>query len=146
MLLQASFHHQNSPNANSKLVMIDDNTLEHMIVKRLCQRLKIFAEADYHCDARTVLAQLSKEQAAHLPDIILLDLQMPEFDGWDFLEEFGKIYTSLTKSIKIYIFSSSINPVDIMRSATYPFVCDFISKPMKQETLQQLYEQFNEAA
>jgi CheY-like chemotaxis protein len=146
MLLQTSFNHQNSLNANSKLVMIDDNPLEHMIIKRLCQRLKIFAEADYHCDARTVLAQLSEEQAANLPDIILLDLQMPEFDGWDFLDEFGKIYKSLTKSIKIYIFSSSINPVDISRSATYPFVCDFISKPMKQETLQQLYELFDEAA
>jgi CheY-like chemotaxis protein len=146
MLLQTSFNHQNSLNASSKLVMIDDNPLEHMIIKRLCQRLKIFAEADYHSDARTVLAQLTNEQAADLPDIILLDLQMPEFDGWDFLEEFSRIYTSLSKNIKIYVFSSSINPVDISRSATYPFVCDFISKPMKQETLQLLYEQFNEAA
>lgn len=146
MLLQASFTHQNNHQTKSRLVMIDDNPLEHMIMKRLCQRLKIFAEADYYFDARNVLAQLSQEQAANLPDIILLDLQMPEFDGWDFLEEFTRIYTSIPKSIKIYIFSSSINPVDIMRSATYPFVCDFISKPMKQETLQQIYQQFDEAA
>jgi CheY-like chemotaxis protein len=146
MLLQASFMHQNTPHTKSQLVMIDDNPLEHMIMKRLCQRLKVFAEANYHYDAREVLQQLSQEQAANLPDIILLDLQMPEFDGWDFLEEFSRIYTSLPKNIKIYIFSSSINPVDITRSATYPFVCDFISKPMKQETLQQIYQQFNEAA
>ncbi len=146
MLLQASFTHQNNHQTKSRLVMIDDNPLEHMIMKRLCQRLKIFAEADYHFDARNVLAQLSQEQANDLPDIILLDLQMPEFDGWDFLEEFSRIYASLPKNIKIYIFSSSINPVDITRSATYPFVCDFISKPMKQETLQQIYQQFDEAA
>lgn len=146
MLLQASFTHQNNHQTKSRLVMIDDNPLEHMIIKRLCQRLKIFAEADYHFDARNVLAQLSQEQANDLPDIILLDLQMPEFDGWDFLEEFSRIYASLPKNIKIYIFSSSINPVDITRSATYPFVCDFISKPMKQETLQQIYQQFDEAA
>jgi len=126
--------------------MIDDNPLEHMIMKRLCQRLKIFAEADYHFDARNVLAQLNQEPATNLPDIILLDLQMPEFDGWDFLEAFSRIYSSLPKNIKIYVFSSSINPVDINRSAGYPFVCDFISKPMKQETLQQIYEQFDKAA
>lgn len=146
MLLQASFTHQSTHHTKSRLVMIDDNPLEHMIMKRLCQRLKIFAEANYHFDARNVLAQLSQEQANDLPDIILLDLQMPEFDGWDFLEEFSRIYASLPKNIKIYIFSSSINPVDITRSATYPFVCDFISKPMKQETLQQIYQQFDEAA
>jgi len=126
--------------------MIDDNPLEHMIMKRLCQRLKIFAEADYHFDARNVLSQLDQEPAVNLPDIILLDLQMPEFDGWDFLEAFSRIYSSLPKNIKIYVFSSSINPVDINRSAGYPFVCDFISKPMKQETLQQIYEQFDKAA
>ncbi|WP_342647804.1 response regulator [Mucilaginibacter sp. CSA2-8R] len=146
MLLQASFTDQNASHAKSRLVMIDDNPLEHLIMKRLCQRLKIFTEANYHYDARAVLNQLRQEQAHNLPDIILLDLQMPEFDGWDFLEEFSRIYTSLPKNIKIYIFSSSINPVDITRSATYPFVCDFISKPMKQETLQQLYQQFDEAA
>ncbi len=146
MLLQASFTHQNAPHTKSKLVMIDDNPLEHMIMKRLCQRLNVFTGADYLFDARAALDQLAQQPADSLPDIILLDLQMPEFDGWDFLEEFSRIYTSLPKDVKIYIFSSSINPVDITRSATYPFVCDFISKPMKQETLQQLYQQFDEAA
>jgi len=130
--------------------MIDDNPLEHMIMKRLCQRLKIFAEADYHFDARNVLAQLNQEPATNLPDIILLDLQMPEFDGWDFLEAFSRIYSSLPKNIKIYVFSSSINPVDINRSAGYPFVCDFISKPMKQETfnrfMSSLIRQLRESA
>ena len=57
---------------------------------------------------------------------ILLDLNMPEMDGWEFLERFGAI----DKKCDIYIVTSSINPAEKERSQQYPVVKSFLSKPL----------------
>jgi CheY-like chemotaxis protein len=80
----------------------------------------------------------NKENTENLPDYIFLDLNMPEYSGWDFLKEYQKIYSSLRKAIKLYIVSSSINPTDIKRSKNYSFVNSFIIKPLSREFLHEL--------
>ncbi|MGY4539612.1 CheY-like chemotaxis protein [Mucilaginibacter sp. UYNi724] len=67
---------------------------------------------------------------------------MPDFSGWDFLEQFEKLQQSLKKSVRIYIVSSSVNPKDIARAKKYPFVHDFITKPVKRDLLDSLYASY----
>ncbi|RKS42730.1 response regulator receiver domain-containing protein [Gillisia mitskevichiae] len=71
-----------------------------------------------------------------LPDIILLDLNMPIMDGWEFLDEFTKIKTS--KKITIYIITSSVDPADVERSKEYESVNNYIVKPITLEALQEI--------
>lgn len=68
-----------------------------------------------------------------LPELILLDLNMPVWDGWQFLDEFLKL--PVQSSITIYILSSSINQADKDRAKEYSRVSDFIVKPITLETL-----------
>jgi hypothetical protein len=63
---------------------------------------------------------------------------MPRFNGWDFLNRFQKIYQSLKKNINIYVVSSSVDPRDVDRSKTYPFVTTFISKPVMKEIFEHI--------
>ena len=70
---------------------------------------------------------------AELPDVILLDLNMPVMDGWEFLEEFIKIESD--KPITIYIVSSSIDPGDINKAKSYDNVSNYIVKPITIEAL-----------
>jgi CheY-like chemotaxis protein len=63
---------------------------------------------------------------------------MPQYDGWDFLNGYKKLYRSLKKAIKVYIVSSSIDPNDITRSKQYKFVDSFIVKPLRREFLHEL--------
>lgn len=131
-----------------QLAMIDDNPIEHMLVKKMCQTQQIFSNATHFSDARIMLQQLEvpTDCAAQTPDVILLDLQMPEFNGWDFLQRFGDVYKSLAKKVHVYVFSSSIDPADKERSKSFPFVSDFISKPMRKETLNMIYQKHAFAA
>ncbi len=71
-----------------------------------------------------------KDASLELPDIVLLDLNMPVLDGWGFLEAFSESCCADNPKVAIYICSSSDAPTDILRAKTYPFVRQFITKPL----------------
>ncbi|MEO6849899.1 MAG: response regulator, partial [Mucilaginibacter sp.] len=102
----------------SKLILIDDEPIFHKIVQMTLKNSELSNHATYSFDGELVLDYLEekKSESKSLPDYIFIDLYMPLFNGWDFLNRFQNIYTSLKKNIKIYIVSSSVDPRDIDRS------------------------------
>ena len=69
------------------------------------------------------------EQGEKLPSIVFLDLNMPIMDGWDFLEDFGKIPNANRDNVSIYIISSSVDPRDIIRAKEISAVNNYFIKP-----------------
>jgi CheY-like chemotaxis protein len=63
--------------------------------------------------------------------ILLLDINMPQMTGWQFLEWFDKAPAEIKNSISIYMVSSSIDPGDIERANTNPYIKEFLIKPLK---------------
>lgn len=80
------------------------------------------------------------EKGEKTPDIILLDINMPVMDGWEFLDHFTKISTK--QIIKIYLVTSSINPADKQRAKEYEKVSNFIVKPISADQLNQISDDF----
>ena len=74
-----------------------------------------------------------------LPDVILLDLNMPIMDGWQFLDELVKI--PATKKIPIYIVSSSVDNRDINKAKTYDIVNNYLVKPFSITKVKDLLEE-----
>lgn len=72
------------------------------------------------------------------PTIILLDINMPAIDGWEFMNRFRTFPELLTSSIKIYLLTSSDYPGDIEKAKNYPEVIDFLAKPISDEAAMQL--------
>jgi len=81
---------------------------------------------------------LSKEKDGllNVPEIILLDLNMPVMDGWEFLEIFQQRFPEFAAKTKIFILSSSINPSDREKAKSESNVVDFLSKPLDEFELQ----------
>lgn len=124
----------------SKLVLIDDEPIFHKIVQMTIKNSELSRKATYAIDGELVLDYLeeNKLDSKSLPDYIFVDLYMPVFDGWDFLNRFQNIYQSLKKNIKIFIVTSSIDPSDIKRSKLYPFTTTFISKPVMKDVFDEI--------
>jgi len=118
--------------------IIDDDPIFVFGAKRImqfadfCTAFMIFHNGE---EALTNLTSII-EAGEKLPDMILLDLNMPIMDGWQFLDEFTKIKTQ--KKITIYIITSSIDPADVTRSKAYESVNNYIVKPITMETLKRL--------
>ena len=125
----------------SELLMIDDNPMDHLIMQKMLNRYELFKDSAHCLDGRIIIEFLNeyRSQPEHLPDIIITDLNMTHFSGWEFLEQFNVLYPSLKKTIDVYILSSSPNPDDKTRARLYPFVKDFYKKPVTRECLERLY-------
>ncbi len=121
----------------SKVFIIDDDPIHQRIAQIMIGKHELFAEFNSFTEAELALEYLKEntKNTEGLPDVILLDLNMPVVDGWDFLEAFDKFQSELTKSIKIFIVTSSVDEKDRLRSQTFPFVKGFISKPLSPDVI-----------
>lgn len=74
-----------------------------------------------------------------LPEIVLLDINMPKKNGWEFLKEFKDLPETKRKDTAIYLVSSFISPTNIAKAKEYEdIVKNYIVKPISEETLAQL--------
>lgn len=128
------------PKRLSNLWIIDDDPMTSFYIKRLAELGELAGIISIYNNAQGAVDYLlhHKKSADHLPDIILLDIYMPEMDGWGFLEAFQKISNQLTKKIEVYIISSSYHPKDVNRAKQIPEVRDYLQKPVTLEALREI--------
>ncbi|WP_378187133.1 response regulator [Aquimarina sp. W85] len=131
-------------NKRLSLCLVDDDIIHQFIIKKLVQqlhqqeRLLIFSNGE---EAINFIKSVANG-VVQLPDLILLDLNMPIMDGWQFMDEFNNIAPKLKKEIKIYVLSSSDNPDDIERAKEYERISDYLIKPINEHQLKELLETF----
>jgi response regulator of citrate/malate metabolism len=124
----------------ANLWIIDDDPMASFYIKRLAELGELADIITIYDKARGAVDYLvhHRENPEHLPNVILLDIYMPELDGWGFLNEFSKIKDQLAKPIEIYIISSSGHLKDINRANSIPEVKAYIQKPVTKEKLREV--------
>jgi CheY-like chemotaxis protein len=130
-------------NTASNILVIDDGEIDNIIFEKVVKRVMSNSTIDACNNGRSAIDKLThiSNTAPHLfPDYIFLDLTMPVMDGWDFLDELGRLNIDPLKQSKIYVLSSSISVKDIKRSRMNPLVFDFISKPMNRQKAEAIFE------
>ena len=111
-----------------KILLIEDDMIEIMKLNRTISRLKLdhtIVEANNGEEALEVL-----EQKDNLPDIILLDLNMPKINGIEFLKILKK--DDILKYIPTIILSTSNNQKDLLECYKTG-VAGYVIKPLKYE-------------
>jgi len=85
---------------------------------------------------------LAKEYADTTnPTVLLLDINMPMWSGWDFLDNFEKLDDKIKEQFKVYLLSSSIDVNDKDRARENKNVMDYIEKPLSEKTVLSMLDQ-----
>jgi two-component system chemotaxis response regulator CheY len=126
----------------SRVFIIDDDPIHQRIAQIMISKHNLFDEYFSYTEAQKALDFLeeNKKNEESLPDVILLDLNMPVIDGWDFLETFETLVKEFKKGIRVFIVSSSVDEKDVLRSKTYVAVKGFISKPLSPDIIRSIKE------
>lgn len=120
------------------VVVVDDDPIYIQAFKNLLSTWEIPNPFLFFEDAKEALHFFRLKEASVLPEILLLDLNMPEINGWKFLERFAEIRPQPQKNILIYLVSSSIWEEDLKRANKNKLVTEFISKPILKQKLQEI--------
>ncbi len=116
-------------------LLIDDNYIDNFVTRKILESGN-FAETIVVVGSATD-AIASLRAGSVVPDVIFLDVRMPLMGGFEFLEEFDKI--NIDKSnIKVFMLSSSLDPVDMRKSTDNKYITQFIHKPLTQKALEEL--------
>ena len=124
----------------NKLTYIDDCQLDRFILQKILSKFGSQYEVKCTDTGNDVLNLLTQYEMgmSNLPDTILLDIYIPDFDAWAFLDRMERIYPTLMNPVEVYILSASSYGPDIERIKQYSCVKAFILKPITKEALQKL--------
>ncbi|MCH2215776.1 MAG: response regulator [Flavobacteriales bacterium] len=124
------------PSTTKIMVVDDDSTFQFIFNKQIEKfgHFEIVNESKNGAEAIQFI-KTALNEGTKLPELIVLDLNMPIMDGWDFLDEYGEIFGQ-AETIPVCILSSTINQADFDRANTYSTVKGFFSKPVTTEQLQ----------
>ncbi|MFD0793499.1 response regulator [Mucilaginibacter litoreus] len=125
--------------------VVDDDEIYTFSVKRIIAKADIAEKTIFFHNGQVALDFLiaNMQHTQDLPDLILLDLNMPVLDGWQFLDEFAAIMPGFSKRITVYIVSSSIDQADYERAKAIELVTGFIVKPLTVNHLHDILSQLH---
>jgi CheY-like chemotaxis protein len=122
------------------VMLVDDNDVDNYISQRMIELSKFADKVLVKNNGKSALEFLEENQhnPETLPDIIFLDISMPIVDGYVFLYEFEKYSDTLKNKSKVVILTSSDNRQDIERMNDNEFVFKYVTKPLTEETLNEI--------
>ena len=132
----------NLNNRSVSILLVDDDEINNFISIKLIKKALLNTDITACLNGRFAIDQLlaiSEKDPSKLPDYILLDINMPIMNGWEFLEEYERLKIDPAGKTSIYIISSSVFSNDISKARSYPLVKDFISKPLNVDKIKEVF-------
>lgn len=129
-----------SSNRFNRVMIIDDTQIDRYIAKHILVKYDFsneLVEFDMATKAMAYLHQI-KDQPELWPELILLDIRMPEMDGFQFLEKFSELYSAYKINCDVVILSSSLDPKDHERAEKFKQIKKFINKPINKIHLEEI--------
>jgi two-component SAPR family response regulator len=127
--------------ADYSVVLIDDNAIFRFIFENMVKNIEnitidfiSYENAIDALEALTVQNQINSK----MPDYIFVDINMPYMSGWEMMDKIQEESYRFILTSKIFIISSSHLESDKQKINQYPFILDYVQKPLNKEKLKEL--------
>jgi CheY-like chemotaxis protein len=125
------------------IMLVDDNKIDNFFHERVIKKnnaANIILTKESGFEA---IEHLKKGNGEVQPNVIFLDVNMPGMNGWEFIEHYKSMESSLQNSMIVVMLSTSENPDDKALAKTHQILSDFKTKPLTKEMLDEVLEKYS---
>lgn len=121
-----------------RFIIIDDDSInnklcKYLIVKASNPDSEILEFLNAENAFKYISQNYTPEKSCHT--VVLLDINMPEMNGWEFLAMYENLPANIHNQIDVYMLSSSVDSRDRDRAEKNAYIRDFLFKPLRLETI-----------
>ncbi len=118
-------------------MLIDDDDSTNFLNKIIIRQANCAKEVISKISGQDALTYLQQEvKEGSVPELILLDINMPIMDGWDFIEKYAEL--DINKQSRVVMLTSSVNPEDENKAKGIAAISGFRSKPLSNQMLSEI--------
>ena len=114
---------------NLKVLIVDDDKMIKLLHTVMVERSKLGSSPQAFSDGKAALDFLNVEYKESEHYLVLLDINMPVMNGWDFLDAVKE--KSFANQLHVVMVTSSVDNTDKIKATQYPQVVGFLEKPLK---------------
>ncbi|WP_426486184.1 response regulator [Flavobacterium sp. 2] len=114
-------------------LLIEDNLIDQLVIKQLLKKILSVDEIYIANNGQEGLYWLENNKGISKPLFIILDIQMPFMNGFDFLNAYDKLDEDIKKEVQIYVLSSTLDPDEINLINENKYVTKMLNKPFPIE-------------
>ncbi len=119
-------------------ILIDDDPIINTVHKKIIQRADQEAAILSFVSSKNALEYLNCSPDSTEHQIIFLDINMPELNGFEFLDAMLEKQVYNRHALDIYIVTSSLNVKDSMKASEYSILKGYLGKPMSVDTIKEI--------
>jgi CheY-like chemotaxis protein len=123
----------------SCILLIDDDEPTNFLNKMVVDELDIARHVQVVTNGQEALDYLNG--TGPRPELILLNINMPLMDGWEFVDRYTTLVTS-QKANALVMLTTSLNPNDEKTAMANAEIAGFVNKPLRRETLENIIDRF----